>query len=115
MHKNHSDFTDKNYSHEAQDLYLFAINDEQLYTQQREPIEKNLQRKFDKGIYNAEKAVKLWGYFAETAAKKYHSTFRYEDTSNHQKWYHAFPPSVRKEFAELAEIDHRQLMDERAE
>jgi hypothetical protein len=32
MHKNHSDFTDKNYSHEAQDLYLFAINDEQLYT-----------------------------------------------------------------------------------
>ena len=99
-----------NYSHEATELYFYAINDERLYTQQREPIEKNLQRKYDKGIYDAEKAVKLWGYFAETAAKKYHHEF-----GGSGKWYHLFTPAIRQEFAELAEIDHRQLMDERAE
>ncbi len=98
-----------NYSHEATELYFYAINDGRLYTQQREPIEKNLQRKYDKGIYDAEKAVKLWGYFAETAAKKYFHEF-----CGNGKWYHLFTPAIRQEFAELAEIDHRQLMDERA-
>lgn len=99
-----------NVSHEARDLYFYAINDEKLYRRQREPIEKNLQRKFDKGIYDAEKAVKLWLYFADTAAKKYH-----QDFCGNGKWYHLFTPAIRQEFAELAEIDHRDLMKERAE
>ena len=97
-------------SHEATELYFYAINDGQLYRQQREPIEKNLQRKYDAGKYDAAKAVKLWLYFAETAAKKYHHEF---DASG--KWYHLFPPAVRREFAELAEIDYRELMNERAD
>ena len=38
---------------EARELYLYAINDGDLYRQQREHIERNLQRKFDKGVYDS--------------------------------------------------------------
>lgn len=57
--------------HHVRELVLYAENDGDLYRQRRQPIEKNLQRKFDKGTYVADKAVKLWRYFADDAAKKY--------------------------------------------
>tara|TARA_A100000171_G_scaffold22307_1_gene20740 strand:+ start:507 stop:818 length:312 start_codon:yes stop_codon:yes gene_type:complete len=98
-----------NTSHEATDLYLYAINDADLY-RQRESIEKNLQRKYDKGIYDSAKAAILWRYFADNAAKKYHADF-----CGNGKWFHLFTASIRREVAELAEKDHRELMNERAE
>jgi len=100
----------QNYNHEAQDLYLFALHTGgQLYNQ-RTAIEENLQRKYNAGKYDAEKAVKLWGYFADSAAKKYH-----RDMPATAKWFHQFTPAIRKEVARIAEIDHRELMNERAE
>ena len=99
-----------NYSHEATELYFYALNDADLYRQQREPIEANLQKKYDADKYDEEKAVKLWGYFAVTAAKKYHHEF-----CGNGKWFDLFPPATRLEMAKLAEIDHRDLMKERAE
>ena len=98
-----------NASHEATELYLYALNDSDLY-RQRESIEANLQRKFDKGIYNPAKAAILWRYFADNAAKKYHADF-----CGNGKWYHLFTPSIRVEVSEIAEKDHRELMNERAE
>ena len=92
-------------SHETQELYLYALNDSKLYYQQREAIEKNLQRKFDKGIYDREKAAKLWLYFADNAAKKYHKDFR-----SNGKWFHMFNIDTRREVAGLCESEHFELM-----
>ena len=63
------------HSHETRELYLFALNDAQLYQQQRESIEKTSKKRFDAGTYNRVKAVQLWTYFANNAAKKYHKEF----------------------------------------
>ena len=54
----------------AHELELFAMNDADLYPQ-RQAIEKNLAKKMQKGVYDHAKAVKLWMYFAESAAQKY--------------------------------------------
>lgn len=92
-------------SHETQELYLYALNDEKLYTQQRESIEANLEKKFARGIYDKEKAVTLWKYFADNAAKKYHEKF-----CNSGKWYNTFPTQDRLEMAQLCESEHYGLM-----
>jgi hypothetical protein len=92
-------------SHETQELYLYALNDEKLYTQQRESIESNLEKKFARGIYDREKAMTLWKYFADNAAKKYHEKF-----CNSGKWYKTFPTQDRLEMARLCESEHYDLM-----
>lgn len=55
----------------ARELYLYITNDTGLYRQQHKPIIINLQKKLDKGIYDHEKAVKLFKYLADNGAKKY--------------------------------------------
>lgn len=55
----------------AKELYLWIQNDSVLYHQQEEPIVKNLVKKKRKGIYDHNKAVKLFGYLAENGAKRY--------------------------------------------
>ena len=95
-------------SHEAQELYLYALNDSALYHQQREDIEANLQRRFDRGDYDSEKAAKLWLYFADNAAKKYHKEF-----CGNGKWFHLFNIDTRREMATLCEIEHHDLMQVR--
>jgi hypothetical protein len=86
----------------ATELALYADNDYQLYQQQREPIEKNLLKKWQKGTYDSKKAVKLWSYLMESAAKKYHKEF-----GGSGKWYDMFNVPTRmaaaKEAAELYE------------
>lgn len=58
----------------AREIYLMTINDGQLYRQQAEPIVMNLARKMAKGQYDPAKALKLWGYLADSAVKKYSVT-----------------------------------------
>lgn len=58
-------------SPEANELYLFIVKDGELYRGQTEPIIKNLARKMKRGIYDHEKAVRLWRYLADSGAKKY--------------------------------------------
>lgn len=55
----------------ARELYLYITSDTGLYNQQHKPIIINLQKKLDKGIYDHEKAVKLFKYLADNGAKKY--------------------------------------------
>ena len=93
------------YSHETRELYLFALNDAQLYQQQRESIEKNLQKRFDAGTYNRVKAVQLWTYFANNAAKKYHKEF-----CGNGEWYRMFSVADRLDMAILCEEEHYELM-----
>jgi len=98
------------HSHETRELYLFALNDAQLYQQQRESIEKNLQKRFDAGTYNRTKAVSLWLYFANNAAKKYHHDF-----CGNGKWYQMFSVMDRHNMAILCEEEHFELMQVRAD
>lgn len=58
----------------ARELELYAENSAKLYPQ-KEAIIKNLQRKIRKGIYDAEKAVKLWRYWVDNAARDYNREF----------------------------------------
>ena len=92
-------------SDETQELYLYALNDGDLYRQQREHVEALLQKRYDKGDYDSEKAAKLWLYFADNAAKKYHKQF-----CGNGKWFHMFNIDTRREVATLCEIEHHDLM-----
>ena len=55
----------------AQELELFIANDADLYRQQFWPIVKNLMHRNQRGDFDFEKSVKLWGYFVDNGAKKY--------------------------------------------
>jgi len=83
-------------SDEAHELVLFGENDADLYRQRTVPIMKNLTKKWDKGVYDHELAVKLWTYWAADAAQRYSA----EHGSPDVKWSNMFPTSVRNEVAE---------------
>jgi hypothetical protein len=83
-------------SEEATELMLFVENDADLYRQQMQPIQKNLITKMARGIYDATKAEKLWGYLAESGAKKYAKEYGIAS-----EWHKTFPVSVRKEVAKI--------------
>jgi hypothetical protein len=55
----------------ARELELYIENDADLHRQQYVPIVKNLMLKRRKGVYDREKAVKLFMYLMESGAKKY--------------------------------------------
>lgn len=94
-------------SHEAHELVLHADNDSNLHRQSHEPIIKNLKRKHAKGVYDSEKAKKLWGYHADRAAQSYA-----KQHGGGQPWHHMFPPRVRKEAAAHWESRKSHLEEE---
>jgi len=57
-------------THKLNHLTMWIENDGDLYRQQYMPIVKNLMAKRARGVYDAEKAVKLWMYLMESGAKK---------------------------------------------
>ena len=59
----------------AQELFLYATNDGRLYRQRIEPIINNLHRKYKKGIFDDELAVKAFMYVADDANKRYEKEF----------------------------------------
>lgn len=52
------------------ELRLWIDNEEPLY-QQRRDILRNLLRKVDKGVYDHDKAPKLWQYLVDRGAREY--------------------------------------------
>ena len=56
--------------HMVEELDLYAENEAALYPQ-KQAILRNLQLKAKKGVYDAAKAAKLWGYWVEAASKRY--------------------------------------------
>ncbi len=74
----------------ANELYLFAVNDANLYRQRIIPIIANLRKKVSKGIYNPELALKLWKYAADDAAKRYNKEY-----AGSSKGYGAFNVGTR--------------------
>ena len=56
------------------ELRLYIDNEEPLY-QQRRDILRNLLRKVDKGVYDHDKAPKLWRYLVDRGAREYSKSF----------------------------------------
>lgn len=55
----------------AGELFEEIRNDGMVYHQRTEPIIKNLHRKHEKGVYDSQKAVKLWRYLVDDYARRY--------------------------------------------
>lgn len=79
----------------AHELKLFIDNDYQLYSGQRQSIMDNLLRKKNAGTYDHAKAKKLWGYLAESGAKKYAKEF-----ASPREWNTIFTAATRRQTAE---------------
>jgi hypothetical protein len=60
------------------ELDLYAENESGLYPQ-KQAIIANLQKKKAKGVYDPEKAAKLWAYWVDRAAKQYKEEFKGSD------------------------------------
>jgi hypothetical protein len=75
----------------AEELKLFIENDGDLYRQQTVPIMKNLMTKMATGKYRKSMAPKLWGYLAESGAKKYNR----EMGGGGSKWNEMFTKPTR--------------------
>ena len=86
----------KTITDESRELELYIVNDRELYRQQTQAIQNSLRKKFEKGVYDHQKAPKLWGYLVESGAKKYCLEFG----SKCDKWFEMFPVSARKEAAQ---------------
>jgi len=56
---------------QLEELEDFADSQWSLYLSREIPIQKNLQRKIDKGIFDFDKSVKLWRYWADDANQRY--------------------------------------------
>jgi hypothetical protein len=56
---------------EAHELFLYGTNHSDLYRQRTEPIIKNLATKKRKGVFDFQKSLVLWKYWADDAAKRY--------------------------------------------
>lgn len=98
--------------HAARELELFINNDEPLYRQRFVPIVKNLMRKRAKGIYNSEKAAKLFLYLADDGARKYYKEFGTEQGGFKfdlaTRW--AVAKSLRDSFETEAELGNYDKM-----
>jgi hypothetical protein len=80
----------------ATELELFIENDADLYRQQHVPILQNLWRKMKRGVYDHNKAVKMWSYLVESGAKKYVKEF----DAPGAKWHEVFNVPTRERVAQ---------------
>lgn len=61
-------------SAEAQELYLYAVNDSAIYNMCI-PVINNIIKHIERNRYNAEKAIIAFYHIATEAAKKYNKDF----------------------------------------
>ena len=86
--KSYGEFSE---SVEGDELFIFVSNHSQLYRQRLQPIYKNAITKMAQGKYDSKKAVKLFMYAVDDAAKLYSKEF---STGNDAKT--MFPKDVRE-------------------
>lgn len=65
-----------NQTQESTELFFFTANTRELYPQIQNTV-RSLAKKFDKGVYDAEKAVDAFYYIACTASDLYKKWFGY--------------------------------------
>jgi hypothetical protein len=93
-------------SKEAKELVLHADNDRDLHRQSKAPIQANLSRKMEKGVYDHARAQKLWMYHADRAAHSYT-----EKHGGDVPWHKQFSTSVRREAAKHWADHHKDQMN----
>lgn len=67
-------------SAEAHELFLYAINDGDLYRSMICPVIENMKKKVAKGTYDAEKAQEAFYHVATQASKDYFRDFGHNFT-----------------------------------
>jgi nuclear transport factor 2 (NTF2) superfamily protein len=92
----------------AHELVQHADNSAQLHHGSHMPIISNLKKKMKKGVYDSEKAKKLWGYHADRAAQSYHKEYGEKSTP----WHKMFTTHDRKQAASHWEAHHRDELNE---
>ncbi len=75
----------------VREIRLYADNNSQLYFSRKLPILKNLQKKYQKGTFDVNKASKLWRYYIDDAMQRYHKEF-----GGRGKWYNMLDTSDRQ-------------------
>jgi hypothetical protein len=93
----------------ADELAMFIVNDGDLYRQNIQPVLKNLAKKIKKGVYDPQKALKLWQYSAQWGAQKYTKEMGIRGNNGS---YGMFSPHDRREAAkQLAEHYEDELRE----
>ena len=79
------------------ELDTFIMNNEDLYRRRFMPIISNIKRKLKRGIYDHDKAQKLWMYLINDAAKEYVKEYgsTQDDVEN------MFPKETRNQVASI--------------
>lgn len=62
---------------ESRELFLYTINDGEIYKTQTTAIINNLKKKYNRGLYDQQKAVDAFYYLACTGSEKYNRDFGY--------------------------------------
>ena len=62
-------------SDESRELFLYASNDGDIYRTNIVPTVRNLAKKYNKGTFDADKAIDAFYYVADAAARKYCKEF----------------------------------------
>ena len=99
---------------EAQDsdavneLDSFIMNDEELYRRRFMPIIENLKRKMKRGIYDDQKAIKLWMYLVDDAAREYIKQFG----APNQDVKDMFPKETRLKVAEVISLREKENIEQ---
>lgn len=71
-----ADFRDNTIDKDAvRELILFIENNYDLYKSYYEPAFKNLVKKYQKGVYDHDLAVKMWQYVADEGVRRYNKEF----------------------------------------
>tara|TARA_B000000609_G_C24052965_1_gene282305 strand:- start:201 stop:557 length:357 start_codon:yes stop_codon:yes gene_type:complete len=79
------------------ELDSFIMNNEDLYRRRFMPIISNLKRKIAKGVYDHDKAQKLWMYLVDDAARQYVKDFGSSGTDVKDM----FPKETRMQVAKV--------------
>lgn len=82
----------------ARELKLYADNTFEIYNRHAMPTVENLKKKYVKGDYEHDKAVRAWEYVAEAAAKLYAREF-----ATVGEWCKMFNAATRRVVAENME------------
>ena len=81
----------------ANELFLYASNNQSLYTMYVQPIIKNFRRKVKKGTFNAKLAPKAFDTCVKDAAMQYCKEFG----SPNQVYYEMFNAATRREVSKM--------------
>jgi len=86
---------------EANELRAYGDNNYDLYRSRGVPMQKNLDRKINKGVFDFDKSVKLWRYWTDDANKRYKADSGY-----------SFSTKVRQDVAFNKALDYVLDLDD---